>query len=271
MLWTCLSLPPQEVKRHLGTFPWSEAGIKMSPLFSLHFWPHSKDIFITLCHHQVSHQATPVKSTPLRLIAGWIFISHQSESRTNTKIFTHNSMPDILVVICISSGFGGEISMCNPVFCEFLTQQVGHSTNFNYKYPHCLIRWVGPNHLLPFQVSVVVFVLGCRDELLRFNPFLWVKPNSSLKFSDYIWAHLGTTYSTPHSHSMNTLHRSFNQFRIHWSHSLPFNNFKQGQNCGSGVYSPGISIPPIQSSTILIKSIFPSRYYDLPYQNVMKG
>ena len=37
---------------------------------------------------------------------------------------------------------------------------------------------------------------------------------------------------------MKMLHRSFNQFRIHWSCPLPFNNFKWGQNHGLGVHSP---------------------------------
>ena len=68
-----------------------------------------------------------------------------------------------ILVICISSRFGGnQLHMYNPVFCKFSTQEVGHSTNFNYKYPHCLVMWVGSNHLLLFQVSVDMFVLGCR-------------------------------------------------------------------------------------------------------------
>ena len=38
--------------------------------------------------------------------------------------------------------------------------------------------------------------------------------------------HLGASYSTLHSHSTNMLHRSFNQFRIHWSCSLPSQQLK---------------------------------------------
>ena len=49
--------------------------------------------------------------------------------------------------------------------------------------------------------------------------------------------HLGT-YSTLHSHSISMFNRSFNQIRIPWSHSIPFNNLKQVQNHKSGVYSP---------------------------------
>ena len=60
--------------------------------------------------------------------------------------------------------------MCDPVFFEFSTQQVGFSTDFNYKHSHCYERWVGPNYLLPFLVPVDMFILGYRGEPLRFTP-----------------------------------------------------------------------------------------------------
>ena len=65
-----------------------------------------ENIFITLCHHQVSHQTRSVKSTPLSLPAGWIFISYQSKLGTSPNIFTHYSKPNIFL-FCISSRFGG--------------------------------------------------------------------------------------------------------------------------------------------------------------------
>ena len=46
----------------------------------------------------------------------------------------------------------------------------GVSKQFLYKYSHCFERWVGPNYLLLFLVSMAVSVLGCRVELLRFTP-----------------------------------------------------------------------------------------------------
>ena len=58
---------------------------------------------------------------------------------------------------------------------------------------------------------------------------------NSLTTSGHIWAF---TYSTLCSHPMNTFNRSFDQFRVLQSHSLPFNNLKQVWNCRSGVYYP---------------------------------
>ena len=52
--------------------------------------------------------------------------------------------------------------------------------------------------------------------------------------SGHIWA---LTYSNLHSCSTNTFNRSFDQFRILWPSSLPFNNLNQVQNHRSGVYS----------------------------------
>ena len=154
--------------------------------------------------------------------------------------------------------------MCDPVFCEYSNQQVGLSTSFSYRYSYCFERWVGPNYLLPFQVSTDLFVLGCKVELLRFIPFLWVKPDSNSKFqttSGHIWA---LTYSILHSCSVNTCNRSFNHFRIQQSCSLPFNNLKELRIIDQWSTTPDISIPLIQSTTILIKSIFPSRCHDQP-------
>ena len=75
------------------------------------------------------------------------------------EIFTHDSKPDILISASAADLAGNQLCMCDPVFCEYSTQQVGLSTSFSYKYLHCFERGVGPNCLLPFQVSVDVFVL----------------------------------------------------------------------------------------------------------------
>ena len=88
---------PMVRSRDQNGFPFLHPFLSM---FSRH-----ENNFFTLCHHQVSCQTTSVKFTIVSLPSAWIFISHQSESRTSMKIFIHNSMPDILVVICISSRF----------------------------------------------------------------------------------------------------------------------------------------------------------------------
>ena len=110
--------------------------------------------------------------------------------------------------------------------------------DFNYKHSHCYIRWVAPNYLLPFQVPVDVFILGYMVELLRFAPLFGsgqILAQNSQTTSGHIWT---LTYTTPHSCSISTFNRPFNQFRIHWSCSLPFNNLKQAHGHRSGVHSP---------------------------------
>ena len=79
-------------------------GFSLLPPFQTTF-PRYENILITLCHHQVSHQTMSVKSRSLSLPGGWKFISCQSKLRTNMKIFTYNSKPDIFT-FCISSRFG---------------------------------------------------------------------------------------------------------------------------------------------------------------------
>ena len=138
-----------------------------------------ENIFITPYHCQTRS----FKSTPLSLPAGWIFISYQSQLMTSTKIFTHNSKPNIKVSASSVDLAGSWLGMHDPVFCEYSTQQVGLSTSFSYKYSHCFERWAGPNYLLPFQVSVDVFVLSCRVDLLGSTPLLgqakfWLKITS---------------------------------------------------------------------------------------------
>ena len=107
----------------------------------------------------------------LSLPPGWIFISHQSELRTSTKIFTHNSMPGTFCPASAVDLVGNQLCMHDPVFWKYFTQQVRLSTRISNKYSHCLGRWVGLTYLLPFHVSVDMFLLGCRVELPRFAPF----------------------------------------------------------------------------------------------------
>ena len=127
--------------------------------------------------------------------------------------------------------------MHDPAFCEFSTQQAGYSTNFNYKYLHCFVRWVGPNYLLPFQVCVDMFILGCRVELLRFVPPFWVRPNSGSKFPDYIWALPGTYLFYPsfplNEHAQQTVQSVQNSLVLHFTPQ-----YLKLQDHRSGVYSP---------------------------------
>ena len=143
------------------------------------------------------------------------------------KISTHSSNPDISTSASAVVWAVNHLGMCNPVSCKYATQQVGISTSSSYNYSHCFQRWVGPDYyLLPLQLSLDIFVLGYRVELLRFAPFLgWAKfiaQNSQTK-SGHI---LAVTYSTHCFCSVNTFNRLFNQFRIPQSHSLPFNILK---------------------------------------------
>ena len=201
----------------------------MVSLLSLGFWLCSQDMKIFLIiphHHQVSHQTKSFQSTPLSLPTGWIFISYQYKPIKSMKISTHSSKLTILASASAADLAGNQLHMHNPVSCMHTTQQVGLSTNSTFNYSHCFERWVGPDYLLLFPASVDVFVLSCRVQLLRFIPF-WsdqILAQDSLTTSGHIWA---LTYSTLNSHSMNMFNRSFNQLRIHWSHSLPFNNLKQ--------------------------------------------
>ena len=105
-----LIFTPSRSQKTLRNIPtvWSrnKNGFFFLPPF-LSMFQRCENIFVTLCHYQVSHETTSVKSTPLNLPTGWIFISHQSELRAGTKIFTHNSKSDIFTS-CISSRFGGK-------------------------------------------------------------------------------------------------------------------------------------------------------------------
>ena len=122
--------------------------------------------------------------------------------------------------------------MSDPVFYKYSTQQVRLSTSFSYNYS------VGPTYLLPFQVSVDMFVLGCRVEPLRFAPFLWVKPNSNSNFPDYIQA---LTSSTLHSHSMNTFNTIIQSVQnpLILLFTIQQLKIKLVQNHRLEVYSPG--------------------------------
>ena len=194
------------------------------PLFSpfLTTFPRYENIFVTPHHHQASCQTRSFKSTPISLPAGWIFNSFQSKLMTSTLISIHSSNLIILVSASAVDLAGTQLCMHDPVSHRYTTQQAGLPTNSNYTYSHCFERRVGPNYMLLFQASVNVFVLGCRVEVLRFVPF-WVRPNSGSKSPDYIWA---PTYSTLCFHSMKMFNTSFNEFRIHGSCSLHFNNLK---------------------------------------------
>ena len=95
----------QKMLRNISTVQRRDKnGFSLPPLLLIMFLRY-ESIFITLCHHQLSCQTMSVRSTPLSLPAGWTFICHQSKLRTSTKIFTHNSEPDIFT-FCISSRFG---------------------------------------------------------------------------------------------------------------------------------------------------------------------
>ena len=93
------------------------------------------------------------------------------------KISTHNSKPEILASASAADLMGNQLHMHDPVSQEYTTQEAGLSTSFDYNYSPYFEQWVGPDYLLLFQVSVDVFVLGCRVEPVRFPPF-WVRPNS---------------------------------------------------------------------------------------------
>ena len=75
--------------------------------------------------------------------------------------------------------------------------------------------------------------IGLQGLAAKICPF-WARQNSGSKFADYIQA---PTYSTCHSHSKNTFNRSFDQFKVPQSCSLPLNNLKWVEKCRSGVYT----------------------------------
>ena len=154
-------------------------------------------------------------------------ISHQSKLTISTKIFTHNAKSNISFSASAVDLTGNQLCMCDPVSCNYTTQQVGISTSSSYNYSPCFERWVGPNYPLPFQVPVDMFILGCRVELLRFDPLLgqtkFLDQNSQTTY-DHIWA---LTYSTHLPAHQTTCNRLFHQFKSTLSCSLPFNNFNK--------------------------------------------
>ena len=83
-----------------------------------------------------------------------------------------------------------------------------------------------------------MFILGYRVEPLRFVPPFGsgqILAQNSLTTSRHIWA---LTYTIPHTHSMNMFNRPLDQFRFHWSCSLPFSNLKQVQDHRPWIHSP---------------------------------
>ena len=134
---------------------------------------------------------------------------------------------------------GNQLHMHNPfLWTPNLTG--GASKQFIFKYSHCFERWVGPNYLLPFQVSVNVSILGCRVELLIFTPFLGlgqILTQNSQTTSGHIQA---LSHSTLHSCPMNMLtDHLINSESTGLAH-LPLNNLTQIWNCRPWAHSPQV-------------------------------
>ena len=133
------------------------------------------------------------------------------------------------------------------------------------EYSHWLERWVGPTYLLPFQVSVDMFVLGLEGwTAMICIPFLWVKPNSSSKFPDYIWAHPHTTHST--LCSCSTEHTPQIIWSIQNAPTLLFTLQQLKMRSESWIRGPLPQVFPYHSFShqlSFIKSIFPFRCHDL--------
>ena len=150
----------------------------------------------TFCSHLTTMKSV-IKLGPSNLHhLAYQLDGYQSKSVPSMKISTHSSNPNMLASASAADLVGNQLHMHDPVSCKYTTQQMGISTNFNCSYSCCFERWVGPDYLILFQVSVDMFVLVCRVELLCFAPF-WIRPNSGSKFPDYIWAHPGTYLFQP--------------------------------------------------------------------------
>ena len=121
-----------------------------------------ENIFIPPCQYQISQQLRSFESTFLSPPTGQVHIPCQLYLRPNTKKITYTSKPNMLNSCFCSRLAGNLLHMCDLVSCEYITQQTGISTSFNYNYSHCFEKWVRPNYLLPFQVSVDVFVLDYK-------------------------------------------------------------------------------------------------------------
>ena len=78
---------------------------------------------------QSSHYVCWIYTSLAYQLDGYLSIIKLS-LRPSTKIFTHNSKPDIFT-FCTSSGFGGKSAahVHDPAFCEYSNQQVGLSTS----------------------------------------------------------------------------------------------------------------------------------------------
>ena len=145
----------------LGNIPIVRGKDKDLPSFLITF-SRCEHIFISPCQCQISQQLRSLESTFLSLSTGQVPIPCQLYLRPNTKKITHISKPG-MASLCFCSRWWETYCTCVTQFpASTKTQQVGISTSCNYNYSHCFEKWVGPNYLLPFQVSVKVFVLGYK-------------------------------------------------------------------------------------------------------------
>ena len=149
-----------------------------------------------------------------------IYINNTYEDFYSQFLAWHHGFPTSAADLA-----GNQLHMHDPIFFEYSTHQVGLSTSLNYNYSHCFERWVGPNYLLLFQVSGHVCI-GLQGWTTKIHPPFWVRPNPDSNFPDYTWAYLGTYLFYPSFLLNEHIHRSFEQFRIHLSCSLPFNRLK---------------------------------------------
>ena len=169
----------------------------MASLIPLHFWPCSQDMKIFLSHLATIRSIDKLGPSNLHPLAyqldGYLSPIKLSQGEVWRFLLLTVLLWTFLASAPAVGLAGNQLGMCDPVPCEYTTQQVWISTSSSYNYSHCLERWVGPDYLLPFQVSVNMFLLGYRVELLRFAPFL-----GQAKFWLTITKlHLGTYLSYP--------------------------------------------------------------------------
>ena len=152
------------------------------------------------------------------------------------KIFYSQLLAQHLGKFCISTIFGGiSAAHAKPNFLQVSTQQVGILPDFSYKHLHCYERWVGPNYLLQFQISVDMLVLGYKVEPLRFIPPFGsgqILAQNSRTTSGHL--HMLPLIPTQWTHS--TDHSITSEFTSLVLYT--FNNLKQVQDHRPGVHSP---------------------------------
>ena len=147
----------------------------MASLISLHFWLHSQDMKIFLSHLTTVNSIDKLGPSNLHPLV------YQPDGYLSAVNLSQGQVWRFLLIVLIWTFLasasapgtaGNQLGMHNPVSYKYTTHQVGISTSSSYNYLHCFERWVGPDCLLPFQVSVDMFVLVYRVELLRFAPLL---------------------------------------------------------------------------------------------------